>query len=191
MTRSLCSVALKEWAIICRALETGRQALLLRKGGIAEGAGGFRAEHSQFWLYPTRFHQGANELLPEFAPLLNEVDQLQTPDGRLVLRSFAQVEQVSYLTNLDQALALRGLHGWTDDVIRQRFDYRRPGLYLFVLRVFRSSSPVAVTETATMAGCKSWVELPEALPVGELQPVMTEATFQQVQGEIQSRLASP
>ena len=26
-------VALKEWATVCRALETGRQMILLRKGG--------------------------------------------------------------------------------------------------------------------------------------------------------------
>ena len=184
-----CSAALKEWAVICRALETGRQTLLLRKGGIAEGAGGFRAEHDCFWLYPTRFHQGAEELRPEFAPLLNDLADLQTADGRIVLRSFVAVEQVSYLTNLDQALSLSGLHGWTNDVVRQRFEYKRPGLYLFVLRVFRSSQIAKVVETAAMAGCKSWVELPSSLPLAELSPVLTDEDFQAAHAEIQSRLA--
>ena len=32
-------VALKEWATVCHALETGRQTVLLRKGGIYEAAG--------------------------------------------------------------------------------------------------------------------------------------------------------
>jgi hypothetical protein len=184
-----CSAALKEWAVICRALETGRQTVLLRKGGIAEGAGGFRAEYDRFWLYPTQFHQGAAQLRPEFAPLLADVGQLQTADGKIVLRSFATVERVSYLTSLDQALALSGLHGWTDDVVRQRFEYKRPGLYLFVLRVFRSSLPAEIVETATMAGCKSWVNLPEPLPLGELQPALTDEAFQAAHREIQARLA--
>lgn len=162
---------------------------MLRKGGIAEGAGGFRAEHDRFWLYPTRFHQGAEELQPEFAPLLDDLSGLQTADGRIVLRSFAVVEQVSYLTSLDQALALNGLHGWTDDVVRQRFEYRRPGLYLFVLRVFCNSLAAEVVETATMAGCKSWVELPAALPLGELSPTLSDEAFAVASAEIRQRLA--
>lgn len=185
----LSATALKEWAVICRALETGRQTLLLRKGGIAEGAGGFRAEHDRFWLYPTRFHQGSEELRPEFAPLLDDLSGLQTVDGRIALRSFAVVEQVSYLTSLDQALALNGLHGWTADVVRQRFEYRRPGLYLFVLRVFRSSFTAEVVETSMMAGCKSWVELPAALPLGELSPVLADEAFEVACAEIRQRLA--
>ena len=187
---AVVATALTEWAVICRALETGRQTLLLRKGGIAEGAGGFQAEHRQFWLYPTRFHQGADELRSEFAPLLAEVDQLQGGDGRIVLRSFGVVELVSYLTSLDQALSLQGLHGWTNDVVRQRFEYKRPGLYLFVLRVYRSPLTTEVVETATMAGCKSWIELPAALPLGELSAVLSDLAFQAAREDIQSRLAS-
>ena len=45
--------AFKEWAVICRALAEGRQALILRKGGIAEPGPTFQPEHSHFWLYPT------------------------------------------------------------------------------------------------------------------------------------------
>jgi hypothetical protein len=184
-----CSTALKEWAVICRALETGRQTLLLRKGGIAEGAGGFRAEHNCFWLYPTQFHQSAEQLAPEFASLLSDVDQLRTGDGRIVVRSFAIVEQVEYITSLEQALSLRGLHGWSDAVVEQRFNYKKPGLYLFVVRIFAATNSTAVTESATMAGCKSWVQLPAAIAADELTPVMDDALFAQTVAEIQRRLA--
>ncbi|WP_254507396.1 DUF1802 family protein [Anatilimnocola floriformis] len=172
------SIALKEWAVICRALETGRQTLLLRKGGIAEGPGGFRAEHERFWLYPTQFHQGAEQLQPEFAPLLGDVGQLQGANGQIVVRAFAEVKRVEYLTSLKQVLALSGLHGWTDDVVRQRFDYKRPGLYLFVLRIFLARQATLVTESVTMAGCKSWVELPQPIATSDLQPVLDEVEFQ-------------
>ncbi len=49
--------AFKEWGVVVDALGRGEQIVILRKGGIAEVRGGFRAEHDRFWLFPTRFHQ--------------------------------------------------------------------------------------------------------------------------------------
>src|SRR5215217_7835366 len=57
-------IALKEWATVCRALETGRQMVLLRKGGILEAIGGFELENPQFLLFPTYLHQNLNMLKP-------------------------------------------------------------------------------------------------------------------------------
>src|SRR4029434_4686398 len=59
------SIALKEWAAVCRALETGRQMILLRKGGIYESAGEFEVENRQFLLFPTFLHQNLAMLKPE------------------------------------------------------------------------------------------------------------------------------
>src|SRR6478672_9678911 len=59
------SVALKEWATVCHALETGRQMLLLRKGGIYEAAGEFELENREFLLFPTYLHQNLKMLKPE------------------------------------------------------------------------------------------------------------------------------
>src|SRR5436190_16866189 len=49
--------ALKEWAVVSRALESGRQIVLLRKGGIYEAAGEFEVENREFLLFPTYLHQ--------------------------------------------------------------------------------------------------------------------------------------
>ncbi|MEZ5305394.1 MAG: DUF1802 family protein, partial [Verrucomicrobiales bacterium] len=51
------SIAFKEWRIICDALQTGRQSIILRKGGIAEGRGGFSFDQPEFFLFPTLFHE--------------------------------------------------------------------------------------------------------------------------------------
>src|SRR5688500_19722973 len=59
------SVALKEWASVCAALEHGRQILLLRKGGIYESAGEFELEHRQFVFFPTWIHQNLTMLKPD------------------------------------------------------------------------------------------------------------------------------
>jgi hypothetical protein len=64
MNQSL-NIALKEWAVVCRALKTGRQIMLLRKGGIHESSAGFELEHMQFLLFPTYLHQNLQMLKPE------------------------------------------------------------------------------------------------------------------------------
>ena len=46
-------IAFKEWAVVCAALASGQQSLILRKGGIHEGRDGFRVAHREFWLFPT------------------------------------------------------------------------------------------------------------------------------------------
>ena len=51
------SVAFKEWAIVCEALGRGRQSIILRKGRIAEGRGGFSFRHREFFLFPTFCHE--------------------------------------------------------------------------------------------------------------------------------------
>jgi hypothetical protein len=46
--------ALKEWAVVCRALEEGRQVMLLRKGGILEYRQGFEVRHEKFLITCSR-----------------------------------------------------------------------------------------------------------------------------------------
>src|SRR5687767_1695492 len=74
-------VGLKEWAIVCHALEQGRQIILLRKGGIRESGGEFELEHRQFLLFPTYLHQTLNGLKPsvhgQYVPNTTEPDQVK------------------------------------------------------------------------------------------------------------------
>ena len=85
------SVAFKEWAVICRALAEGRQALILRKGGIAEAGGQFAPEHNRFWLYPTFVHQQQGGIKPEAAELRRAGEADQPATGTLRLTHFATV----------------------------------------------------------------------------------------------------
>ena len=48
---------LKEWATVVKALENGKQTVILRKGGILETASGFNIESKKFFLFPTWEHQ--------------------------------------------------------------------------------------------------------------------------------------
>ena len=51
------SVGFKEWALVCAALGEGRQSVIIRKGGLAEGRDGFVFLHREFFLFPTFFHE--------------------------------------------------------------------------------------------------------------------------------------
>ncbi len=56
---------LKEWATVVKALEHGKQTIILRKGGILETASGFNVESKKFSLFPTWEHQEINHVKPE------------------------------------------------------------------------------------------------------------------------------
>lgn len=157
----MLSVAFKEWAVICAALASGRQSLILRKGGIAEEGGVFRPEHGEFLLYPTYFHEHRAGIKAEFLPLLDAADAAKPPAGVVRFAHFVRVENVTHVTNLEDALALDSRHAWTSDVVKQRFHYRSPGLFVLEVRTFALPHPVEAVERPEYAGCKTWVPLAE------------------------------
>src|SRR5438445_10939324 len=59
------SIGFKEWAVVCEALGRGRQSIILRKGGIAEGRDGFSFKHKDFYLFPTWFHEQPQKVRSE------------------------------------------------------------------------------------------------------------------------------
>ena len=172
-----CNVAFKEWAAVCAALAAGRQTIILRKGGIHEGREGFRIQHNEFWLYPTRFHEATESLTPDAEEYIRRARAIPREAGMVPLRHFAVVEEVRELVTEEAALRWEGLHVWSEATVRQRFHYRRPGLFLLVVRVFSLPAAIAVAETAEMAGCKSWVTLPEPVSTGGLAPVLSDEQF--------------
>jgi hypothetical protein len=169
--------AFKEWAVICRALAEGRQAIILRKGGIAERGGVFEVEHTRFWLYPTYVHQQRGGVKPEARALLDEAEQGRPRSGIVRLTHFAEVPQVYHIGDLETVLCLQDLHCWSQEMVRARFAYRRPSLYVLPVRVYRAAQAYEVEETPEYAGCKSWVELEQGLPTGRAVPVLPEDVF--------------
>jgi hypothetical protein len=150
-----CGVALKEWAAVVSALLSGRQTVLLRKGGIEEGPGGFRPEHEVFWLYPTAFHQGSQGLREGEEP-----GSLPPPAaGEVILPGLAVVEGWWWLDREKDLKALEDEHIWSDETISKRFHYKRPGLWVMAVTAYRVAAPVRIEEREDYAGCKSWVPL--------------------------------
>jgi hypothetical protein len=183
------NIAFKEWAAVCAALAAGRQMIILRKGGIDEGRDGFRIEHGEFWLLPTRFHQDASQLTTDSEPFWRQAQAEQPSGAEFEISLYAVVEKVFEVANLAALKNLAGLHILADPTVEQRFHYRRPGLFVLAVRVYRSDRTQRVEDSPYIAGCKSWVELPESLPTMELHPVLEDENFESRLREIEQRLA--
>jgi hypothetical protein len=161
------SVAFKEWAAVCRALAAGRQSVILRKGGIAEVGGEFRPEHARFLLYPTHFHEQQRlGIKPELLPLLDAAEAERPPAGVVRISHWAKVTAVRFADKLEDVLALDARHILSEETVRQRFAYRRPGLYVLDVTVRLLPTPVEIIETPEYAGCKTWVQLAEPVATG-------------------------
>ena len=150
-------IAFKEWAVVVEAIGSGRQIVILRKGGIAEGVGGFKAEHDRFWLFPTRFHQQAKGVIDSEAVLFGRTSF--PAEDVLSVEYVCEVAAVKQLNTLELANRLKGQHIWRDTVISERFDWGRDlGIYAMAVRVRRLPEPVKMPMLESYGGCKSWVE---------------------------------
>src|SRR5580698_4694409 len=106
--------ALKEWAIVCRPLEEGRQILLLRKGGIHESGGEFELEHRRFVLFPTYVHQNLQMLkAAEHAGC----SAASAEPSHVQINCAAEVTDILPVPSRAAMDALDGKHVWTSKLI--------------------------------------------------------------------------
>jgi hypothetical protein len=170
--------AFKEWAIVVDALGSGEQIVILRKGGISEGTGGFKLEHGRFLLFPTLFHQQRESVIPSAQTRYDLIAPAFPPPDRLRFEFYAEVMHTERLNSLAEANALRGQHIWRDEVIAERFDWGRDkAIFVLAVRVFRLPRAVELPMLPAYGGCKSWIELDHNLPTDGSQPVLTEEQF--------------
>lgn len=168
------SVGFKEWALVCAALGEGRQSVIMRKGGIAEGPDGFQFRHREFFLFPTFFHEQiertrlANAVLPE--PLPNEIE----------IRFRAQIEEARLVQDWETMQALAPLHLLQESVVRERFEYDDAvGVQVALVRVYRLRAPWRFPDAPRYGGCRSWVDLPEVPSGLALEPVLDDVEHEQ------------
>lgn len=160
-----CSIAFKEWAGVCDALGMGRQSLILRKGGVSEGPGGFEPEHRAFWLYPTFVHEAEQGLRTSGS------GRSEIP-GLVEIETLVMVEWVGRIDRVETLAGLSIFHDWTEATLLTRFRYRTPGLWAMAIRAYRLPESFSVAITPAHLGCKTWVPLESAPPTTGLVPVL-------------------
>ena len=180
------SVGLKEWASVCSALESGRQILLLRKGGIYEAAGEFEVENREFLLFPTYLHQNVQMLKPEarqgLAARTTEPEQIR-------ISAAGVVTDIIQLTSRAQMDAIEDQHIWTAPLIDMRFNYKPQNpLYLLLVRAYQLHEPETLANTPAYAGCKSWVPLEQPIATGNAQAVLDDLKYEVTRKGILERL---
>lgn len=173
------------------ALGRGDQILILRKGGIAEGKGGFHVDHPHFLFFPTLFHQQRESVLSSAQTRYDEIaPDLPSPDI-LRLELCAEVVAWRKLDSLATVERLRGQHIWRDEVLAQRFDWgKEQGVFALAVRVARLPQRVEVPMLPSYGGCKSWIELVAEVPTAAAQPILSERAFQARLHQFESALAA-
>lgn len=179
------STAFKEWANICNALVNGHQSIILRKGGIHEGAAGFSFEHPDFGLFESFFHAQAEKTrLPEGALPPEPVN------GRVRIRGRVHLEEAHILTDWARVAALQPFHYWNEDVIRERFEYDNAGcIHLAIIRVQRYEPVWELDDSPDFGGCRSWIEIPEAPANLNLVPALSDERHRQTTEQIKEIIA--
>jgi hypothetical protein len=170
--------ALKEWAVLVDAMARGEIVALVRKGGIREQRAGFSVRHERFLMYPTFFHEKANELAPRFVDRLAASHARTPPAGMIRLELVATVVGLWAVSELERLRAIDGEHGLAWSAVESRFHYKnRPGVQVVAVRVARLASPVVVPEARRYQGCVSWVALDEPVDVSNAEPVLDDASL--------------
>lgn len=151
--------ALKEWATVVKALETGNQIILLRKGGILETASGFNLESKKFLFFPTYEHQDTESIKSQYYGYLAEARENQPKEGFNVITSFAEVLDERDLNSMEKIENLSSFHIWSDSYMVERMSWmpEKPMKAIF-LKVFKIA-PIQVPVLPDYQGCKSWIEL--------------------------------
>ena len=170
-------IALKEWAIICKALEDGKQMLLLRKGGIMEYRKGFEVKHNEFLLYPTFEHQSIESIKAEYKEKIKGISEehnisynnrkkIDKNDNNFntasnnIIKLLAKVEDVIEISDKFTLSELRDYHIWSDEYVTMRMNYNpsKP-MNVLLLRIYKIRKPLIVDINDKWAGCKSWIDI--------------------------------
>jgi hypothetical protein len=204
--------ALKEWAIVCKALEEGRQVLLLRKGGIMEYRQGFEIKHNKFLLFPTFEHQSKEYIQPDYIDNLDIILQHHLTDpyhptpnsGRNKLNLYAKVIDVKEVGDKSIIRKLEKYHILNDRYVNLIMDYNpKKPMSVLLLRVYKMNNPIEVDIIPEWAGCRSWVSIEFEFPHMTInntnsrdnngarnlqqeqeQPVIENSKFNQIAAEI-------
>jgi hypothetical protein len=189
-------LALKEWSIICKALEDGNQTILLRKGGILEYKKGFEIRQKSFLLFPTLEHQAEEYLqskyLQTYDLLLRGKKSQDTQNKTNTLWVLARIEAIQEFHDHEMLPVLEKYHIWNEKYVDMRMNYNpKKPMNALLLRVYKLPQPISIDINPEWAGCKSWIDIDIAEKYGnqfgsipkmfdQSEPVIKDKEFQRI-----------
>lgn len=174
------NLALKEWAVAVDALGKGTQILILRKGGIHIDDKEFRVVHPEFFLYPTYEHQLPDLLKERSHDDLHQTLENNDVPGLVTLGYWCQITDKFQVKGQESLDMISPYHIWSDDYAKKRLQWRpKQPLTVALLRVYELQQPQALPILDEYAGCKSWVDLGQDVPLGYMSPVLSDSVYSQ------------
>lgn len=170
--------ALKEWAVAVQALERGETALVVRKGGIREKA--FAVPKTRFLFFKGYEHQKPEQLKSTYHNLLRSIPD-RRDDEPVIFTSFAEVYGAYEVSEAEELEALDAHHVWMHEYAESRLKWRpKKPLTVLVLRTYLLPEPVVFEYRESYGGCKSWIELEEAVPTEGSRPALEGRVFEEL-----------
>jgi hypothetical protein len=193
MMRPGLRIALQEWAVCIRALESGSSCVLIRKGGIHEPQGGlFAPEHPRFVLLPSFLHQSSERLRETYQGAFLQAVSVNPQPGIIPVSAYAEVVRVWKCLDLAAIQGLGTELVWSDAEIQSRFSYRQqPWLYVLALRVHRLAELVKLPDRPSYGGCRSWITLEDPVATTESTPAIRDDAFAERMRAIAGKLDTP
>ncbi len=179
------NIALKEWAVILKALEEGKQTILLGKDGVREEGGEYQPEHPEFFLYPTLEQESKQGIKPDWRPRLAAIERENKDPKRIHFRLYAILEKAQKITDWEICKRIVPFTVFSEDAVEKRFnggDWQ--GVYLFVVRAFSLPVPLDLPVKPSYEGCKTWVPLETSMFTAGSLPVIPDGAWPYTQGSI-------
>jgi hypothetical protein len=170
-------IALKEWSIVCRALEEGKQSILLRKGGILEYKNGFEVNQKIFLLYPTLEHQAGEYVQPDYLREfeIQKTNNMNINETTNTIRVLARMEAIQEFNDDSILPKLEKYHIWNEKYVKMRMKYNpNKPMNALLLRVYRLPESISVDVLPEWAGCKSWINIELSKKYGKSLEDMSE-----------------
>lgn len=183
--------AFKEWAVACETISTGKQTVLIRKGGVREEDGIFSMSDSEFSLLPTYEHQKAGLLKPEYLPALAHLEERERNVHEIVIETYVVIEKI--LTNVSetQLKSVSEEYPWNANYVKLRFDFNPyDPLFVLLLRAYRLPKAHTLPMKKDYVGCKSWVSLEISLSLEGEIPVLSDEEHLYRQKRVLSKLST-
>ncbi len=189
-------LALKEWSIICKALEDGNQTILLRKGGILEYKKGFEIRQKSFLLFPTLEHQAEEYLQSKYLQTYNlllrgnKSEYIQNKANTVLVQ--ARIEAIQEFHDHEMLPKLEKYHIWNEKYVNMRMNYNpKKPMNALLLRIYKLPQPISIDVKPEWAGCKSWIDIDIAEKYGDQfgsvpkmfdqsEPVIKDKEFQKI-----------
>ena len=194
--RKEVKTALKEWDIITEALGNGEVVAIWRKGGIADNPSvkipfeGFTLLDKRFILFPTHTHEESEKIKSHYWKYFPQSLPNKSSD-QIQVKYWAKVDDEIPISNIEQLLKIAGELVYSDQHLVSSWNLNQSHKgKLLILRVYKFSDPILISNSPTYSGCKSWVELNINIPKIGSEPVLLLKDFNQKVKQLKTLIKS-